>query len=167
MFNLACSHKVLKSQKVRAAFIKLSLYSEKQNERLVGDHDSAKGKQGSRRGFWRFLFFLSPMPLPAGPQNGGQSRLSPPGVGRQKIGWYGRGVREFLCNYSARGRREFGGKPVACCVLTAQRNIATQRTCQPLRTFSVEGGENNGKARSRRAGFRLHGAFNFDERKSC
>src|SRR2546425_13110554 len=57
MFNLACSHKVLKSQKVRAAFIKLSLYSEKQNERLVGDHDSAKGKQGSRRGFWRVLFF--------------------------------------------------------------------------------------------------------------
>src|SRR2546425_8707760 len=45
--------------------------------------------------------------------------------------------------------------------LPAQRNIATQRTCQPLRTFSVEGGENNGKARSRRAGFRLHGAFNF------
>src|SRR2546425_10743349 len=63
MTDLACSYKVLKSQKVRAAFIELSLYSEKQNERLVGDHDSANDKQGSRRGFWRFLFFLSPTPL--------------------------------------------------------------------------------------------------------
>ena len=44
---------------MRVAFIELSLYSEKQNERLVGDHDSANDKQGSTRGFWRFLFFLS------------------------------------------------------------------------------------------------------------
>src|SRR2546425_13362879 len=63
MTDLACSYKVLKSQKVRAAFIELSLYSEKQNEWLVGNHDSANDKQGSRRGFWRFLFFLSPTRL--------------------------------------------------------------------------------------------------------
>src|SRR5712692_8617577 len=31
----------------------------KANERLVGDHDSANDKQGSRRGLWRVLFFLS------------------------------------------------------------------------------------------------------------
>ena len=80
MGDQACSHKVLKSQKVRAAFIELSLYSEKQNERLVGDHDSAKAskdRDGDSGGFYFFFCVRALAPnLPARPWGGSPPRPS-------------------------------------------------------------------------------------------